>query len=120
MKLIQSLRFASNGLKACFRSQANFRIHVLMGSMAILLGGVLHISTGEWLTLLLCIGSVLILEMINTSLERLCDLVEKNHHPEIKYIKDLAAGAVLVSAAVSLSIGTIIFFPKIITFMLSL
>lgn len=120
MKLIRSFRFAINGLKASFRSQPNFRIHIMMGSLAILLGVVLHIAAGEWVTLLLCIGSVLILELINTAIERLCDFVEKNHHPEIKYIKDIVAGAVLVSAAVSLSIGAIIFLPKIITFIHSI
>ena len=120
MKLIRSIGFAWNGCKACFHTQNNFRIHIIVGSLALLLGAVLHISNGEWIALILCIGSVLILEIINTAIEKLCDLVEKDHHPEIKFIKDVAAGAVLISALVSICIVVINYIPWLIPLLKSL
>ena len=116
MKIIRSFAFAWSGLRYCFLTQTNFRIHLLFAALAILLGICFNISIPEWLALLLCIGSVLILELLNTAIERLCDVVQKDFHPGIKIIKDIAAGAVLVSALVSVCIGTVIFLPKIIHF----
>ena len=113
MKIIRSFGFAWNGIKDCFLTQANFRIHLLLAVLAILLGILLHISKTEWLFVLLCIAIVLLAEMLNTAIEKLCDVVEKNFHPTIKLIKDISAGAVLVTALVSLITGIIIFLPKL-------
>ena len=85
-----------------------------MATFAILLGIVLHISTTECLIVLLCIAVVLLAEMINTAIEKLCDRIEKNFHPTIKLAKDTAAGAVLVSALISFVIGATIFLPKLL------
>ena len=60
---------------------------------------------------------VLSLEMINTAIERICNIVHKEPHPGIKIIKDLAAGAVLLAAFVAAICGTIIFLPKIIIYL---
>ena len=68
----------------------------------------------EWLVVVLCITVVLTLEMINTAIEKLCDVVQPDYHPQIKIIKDIAAGAVLIAALGSIIIGAIIFVPKII------
>ena len=64
--------------------------------------------------MLLCIGSVLVVELLNTAIEKLCDVLQKNFHPGIKIVKDVVAGAVLVSALGSVCIGAMIFLPKII------
>jgi diacylglycerol kinase len=58
--------------------------------------------------------------MINTAIEKLCDVVHKDFHPQIKIIKDMAAGAVLIAAISSLITGVVIFVPKIIFFIKSL
>ena len=120
MKILRSFGFAWNGLKYCFVTQTNFRIHLLLAVLAISLSCWLHISEAEWLIILLCIAFVLLSEMINTSIEKLCDMVQKNFHPEIKLVKDIAAGAVLVSALLNLCAGCIIFIPKIFLVLKSL
>jgi len=67
----------------------------------------------EWIVVLLCICAVLGLEMINSALEHLCNLVQRDYHPLVKKIKDVSAGAVLIASIISVVIGFIIFIPKI-------
>ncbi len=66
------------------------------------------------MAVLLCSGSVLCLEMLNSALEKLADIVEPAFHPQIKIVKDVAAGAVLLASIMSAIIGTIIFLPEIL------
>lgn len=120
MKVIRSFVFAWNGFKICFTSETNFKIHLLFAAVAIWLGFTLKIIHTEWLAIIGCIALVTTLEMINTALEKLCDVVHNDVHPDIKKVKDIAAGAVLVAAGCSLIIGLIIFFPKIILFIKTL
>jgi diacylglycerol kinase len=117
MKLVRSFGFALNGLKVCFTSETNFKIHVLFTITAILLGIGLHISAAEWLVMLFCIGLVAGMEMMNTAVEKLCNVVQAGIHPGIKTVKDVAAGAVLVAAGCSLITGLVIFIPKIIVYL---
>jgi diacylglycerol kinase len=117
MKLLRSFGFALNGLKICFTSETNFRIHVMFTITAIALGIVLRVSAAEWLLMLFCIGLVVGMEMMNTAVEKLCNLVQEDIHPGIKTVKDVAAGAVLVAAGCSLITGLIIFIPKIIVYL---
>jgi len=114
MKIIRSFAFAWNGLKICFTSETNFKVHIIAALVAITLGFVLHISFTEWTLVTGCIAFVMAMEMLNTAIEKLCDVVQENFHPGIKKVKDVAAGAVLVSACCSVIIGVIIFLPKII------
>ena len=115
MKLIKSFGFAWNGLNICFAAEINFKIHVLAAIIAIALGIGLHISMLEWGVIILCIALVITMEMINTAIEKLCDVVQKEFHPAIQKVKDIAAGAVLVVALCTLIIGAVIFLPKIIS-----
>lgn len=113
MKVLRSFRYAWSGIAYCFRSQQNFRIHVFLLILVSIAGILFKISAEEWLIILVCAMLVLVLEMINTAIEFLCDIVTKDLHPLIKIIKDVAAGAVLISAAGSAIVGLIIFLPKI-------
>jgi len=105
---------AAAGIVHAFRVETNFRIHVLLLLLTIALGVALHISAIEWLFIAGCSMLVLSMELLNTAVEKLCDLVTAEYHPLIKIIKDVAAGAVLISAAGSVLTGIIIFLPKII------
>lgn len=116
MKFIKSFGYAFNGLKICFAGEPNFRIHTLLTIVALIFGIVLQLSTFEWIVVTLCIAFVIAMEMLNTAIEKLCDIVYKDSHPGIKIVKDIAAGAVLVSAVCSLITGCIIFLPKIIMY----
>ena len=105
---------AARGISHAFCSEANFRIHVLAMVLVVTLGVVLQISTIEWLFVAGCCMLVLSMELLNTAIEKLCNLISTEYHPLIKIIKDVAAAAVLVSAAGSAVTGLIIFLPKII------
>lgn len=67
----------------------------------------------EWIFILLCIGGVITLELINSSIENVVDLVTEETHPLAKKAKDMAAAAVFFFALVSVVIGCIIFIPKL-------
>lgn len=114
MKLIRSFSFAWCGLKYCVSTQFNFRLHLVLATVVILSGLYLHITHTEWLFVGVAIGTVLVMEMINTAIEKLCDLLYKDFHPGVKIIKDIAAAAVLVTAIMSACIGMLIFMPRII------
>lgn len=89
------------------------KIHLGISLIVILTGLWLSLSMLEWLFIFLAIGGMLSLEMINTALERAVDLVTDQYHPLAKDAKDIAAGAVLLYAIMSVIIGVIIFVPKI-------
>lgn len=116
MKIIKSFSFAWHGLQTCFTSETNFKIHILFAAIATVFGFVLKISAAEWLAIIFCIALVIAMEMINTAIEKLCDVVQKEVHPQIKKVKDIAAGAVMLAACSSLLVGVIIFLPKIIVY----
>ncbi len=89
------------------------KIHLLFTMVVILLGLLLQVSRVEWVFLLVLIGGVISLELINSSIENLVDLVTEEYHPLAKKAKDMAAAAVFIFSIVSVIIGLIIFIPKI-------
>ena len=114
MKLTRSFTYAWQGIRYCFKTQLNFRIHLTALLIVIGAGCIFKISNTEWLFIIGCSMLVLALELLNTAIEHLCDMVTKSIHPEIKIIKDVSADAVLLSAIGSVVTGCIIFFPKIL------
>ena len=113
MKLLRSFRFAFNGLDYALRTQQNFRIHLLILLGVVFAGWLLQLTKTEWILIIICAVLVLVLELINTALEYLCDVVTTELHTAIKIIKDVSAAAVLLGAIGSVVIGLIIFLPKI-------
>lgn len=105
--------FAFNGLVVFFRHERNGRIQLAVAITVVLLGIIVNVSVHDWIVLFLCIASVLSLEMVNSAIEKLCNLVHPQFHPAVKVIKDISAGAVLWVSIFSAVIGVIIFFPKI-------
>ncbi|HEX7755348.1 MAG TPA: diacylglycerol kinase family protein [Niabella sp.] len=112
-KLLRSLGYAVNGLKAAFRAEQNFRLHTMAALLAVLLSFFLKITAYEWLIIILCIVGVMALELVNTSIEKICDRISPEKHPQIKYIKDAAAAAVLIVAAGAFIAGLVIFLPRL-------
>lgn len=113
-KFFNAVVFAFQGIKQFFSRDRNGKIQIVMGITAIILGFAVSLSSLQWLLVLFCIGLVISLEMINSAIERYCDLVTTDFHPGIKVIKDVAAGAVLVASIMSLIIGLIIFIPALV------
>ena len=116
MKLVKSFAHALHGLKICFISELNFRIHTVLAIIAIAFAIVFNVSILEWMAISFCIAFVIAMEMLNTAIEKLCDVTHQEFHPGVKKVKDIAAGAVLVSAVFSLITGLTIFLPKIIAY----
>lgn len=113
-KLIRRFGFALNGWRLFFKTEQNGQLQAAIALLAIIAGFVFQIGITEWMFLLLCIALVLGLEMINSVIEKLADHVHPQRHPQIKWVKDAAAGAVLVAAVISAIIGCLIFLPKIL------
>ena len=111
--LIQSFGFAFQGIGAVIRKERNFKIHMTMAVMVVLAGIVCRISVTEWCICLILFALVMSLEMVNTSIEAVVDLVTEERKPLAKLAKDTAAGAVLISAILAAIIGLIIFIPKV-------
>lgn len=110
-KFFKSFTYAAAGVRACLGEQ-NFKFHLIAGTVAVILGIMSSLSRIEWMILCIVIGLVLAAEMINTAIEKVVDLASPDIHPLAKLAKDIAAGAVLVIAVVSVIIGILIFIPK--------
>jgi len=113
-QLIQSVGHAFTGFFTALKSEASLQIQTTLGTIAIGLGFYFKISTTEWIFVILSIAAVLTAETVNSSIEELADRVTMDKDPMIKKVKDMAAGAVLISAIASLIIGCLIFIPKFI------
>jgi diacylglycerol kinase len=113
-KVLKSFDFALEGILEFFLYERNARIQLVVAIVASILGVLFKISQSEWLMIIFSIALILSLEMINSAIEKLCDLVTKDFHPGIKRIKDISAGAVLLASVLSLIAGLIIFIPKIV------
>jgi len=111
---LRSFGYAFRGLSLLIKNEHNSRIHFLAAVAVVILGFLLKISPQEWALILIAIGIVFISELINTSVEKLSDIIEPRYSEKIRNIKDYAAAAVFISALVSAIIGAIIFLPKLI------
>ena len=111
-KRLKSFRYAFRGIRVVFGTEANMQIHIVITILVIVCGIVFSISLTEWMFCLLCIGLVVSAEMINTALENVVDLASPEQHPLAGKAKDIAAGAVLICAIISVLIGLLIFVPK--------
>jgi diacylglycerol kinase (ATP) len=111
---IASFGHAIRGLTELLATQHNARIHAAATLAACALAGLLGISAGEWLALVLAIAAVWSAEAMNTAFEALCDLVSPDRRALVQRVKDVAAGAVLVSAAGAATVGLIVFGPRLV------
>jgi diacylglycerol kinase len=112
-KMLRSFGYAFEGLLALFRYENNARFHLLVAIGVLLAGIGFDVDSKEWALIALAIGGVWAAEAFNTALEKLCDLVSPDFHPQIKTIKDLAAAGVLVVSGVALVIGVLVFGEKL-------
>ncbi len=112
-KFIAGFGYAFSGLWYALRTQRNARVHAAIALLAILVGFLLHISAVEFAMLFVAITGVFIAEMFNTVMELCVELASPDYHPLAKTAKDVAAGAVLLSALLSIIIGLLIFGPHL-------
>ena len=111
--IVESFRFAFAGLWYALRTQRNTRIHLIIATGAIALGVWLGLPSIQWAALALTIGFVLVSEMLNTVAETLVDLISPSYHPLAKIVKDVTAGAVLLTAIISVVVGLLVLGPPL-------
>jgi diacylglycerol kinase (ATP) len=110
---LTSIRYACEGVLLFFKEQHNALIHLLFTIIVIVAAFVLKVSTIEATVLALSIGFVWAAEIFNTVIEAMMDHLSPDKHPAVKYVKDVSAAAVLISALTAVVVGSIIFIPKI-------
>ena len=112
--LFKSFKYAFNGIFYVFQTSRNFKIQLILALISLIFSFLLQISKNNYFILIATIMSVLILEILNTALESIVDLVVKKEFSYLaKISKDASAGAVLLASINSLIIAGFIFIPKI-------
>ena len=113
-RFIRSFQYAARGILSAFSSENNCRIQL---SVAVVVVGVswwLRLRPLEWAIMVLCIALVIAMEMVNSAIEKACDRITREQDDYVRYVKDMAAGAVLWTSIGAAVTGAIIFLPKII------
>lgn len=118
--LKDSFLHAYEGIVYAMMKERNMHIHITMALLVIVFGIILELSYVEWLICLILIALVISLELINTSIEAVVDLVTTNDSALAKIAKDSAAGAVLFTSIIAAFIGLVIFLPKVINFIINI
>ena len=112
-KLINSFRYAIEGIISSFKTERNMKIHILAMIVVIIAGIFLKINAIEWMMCAIAISMVIAGELFNTAIETIVDMISPQKNEKAKLVKDISAAAVLVLAIGALVIGLIIFIPKI-------
>lgn len=111
--ILNSFKYAFSGIYLALKKEKNMKIHFIIMLLVIIAGIIFKISSYEWIMCITQFGIVISLELLNTAIETTVDIAMPEINEKAKIAKDIAAGAVLVSAISSIIIGLIIFIPKI-------
>ncbi len=110
-RLFNSFRFALRGVRVIFQEEQNFSIQVVAAALAVFFMFYFDLTWVERVAVVTVINLVLILEIVNTAIEKTLDIIEPNFDPRIGKVKDLAAAAVLLASLGSIAIGLMVFLP---------
>lgn len=113
-KHLRSYKYALRGLGSILLGQLNFQIEFFIAIIVIIAGIFFELSTVEWIIIAFSIAIVLIAEGLNSAIEALSDAIVKDYNNEIRYAKDIGAGAVLLSTILAAFVGIIIFWPHLL------
>lgn len=111
--IFQSFGYAFEGMEEAFKSEPNFRVHFAFAITTIVAAYFLKFGITEWAILVLTISLVLIMELINTVIEKVVDIASPGTSRKAKAAKDISAAAVLLSAIAAVIIGLALFVPKV-------
>lgn len=104
-RLVQSFRYAGRGIKQTWKSELNFQIESLVALVVLLLGWWLEVGMIKFVILVITCGLVLVLEVVNTMIERISDLLKPRLDHYVRQIKDLSSAAVLLAALTAVVVG---------------
>lgn len=113
-RFIKSFKYAFEGVHYAFKNDQNLLVHLIAAFLVINASIALHVEPYQMAILGLTMMMVITAEMINSAIEKMVDLITKEHRQEAKIAKDVAAGMVLVTAFAAVVIGTLIFLPYVI------
>jgi len=112
-RLVKSFRYAVKGLAKIFREEQNLKVQSFAGLLAISAAAYFHITRIEWAVIILMIGLVILMEIINSAVERVADILKPRIDSYVKEIKDITAAAVMLASIISIIVGAIIFVPHV-------
>ncbi|MBW3518643.1 diacylglycerol kinase family protein [Flavobacterium sp. NKUCC04_CG] len=110
---IKSVKYAFIGLYRLVSQEHSIITQLFIAGLATIAGFYFKISNTEWMMQIFSIGLVLSMEGLNTAIEEMADFIHPDFHKKIGLIKDVAAGAVTISALTAIIIGIIIYYPKL-------
>lgn len=110
-RLIKSFQYAFRGLIKTFKEEQNMQIQTFVGFLVMLLAWYFQVERFEWMFLIFVIGLVILMELANSAVERITDVLKPRLDTYVKEIKDVMAAAVMLSSFVAIIIGLIIFLP---------
>ena len=111
---MKSFKYAFTGIHYAFKNEPNLIIHLMLATMVMAASIIFRVTPYEMGILGLTMLMVITTEMVNTAIEKMVDLITKEHRMEAKIAKDVSSGMVLVAAAGSVIIGLLIFVPHIL------
>ncbi|MCL9805855.1 diacylglycerol kinase family protein [Flavobacterium amniphilum] len=111
---LKSVVYAFKGALKLITTEHSVMIQSSLVVIMTIAGFYFEISTTEWMFQILVFGLVLSIEGLNTAVEKIADFVHPDYHERIGFIKDIAAGAVFFAAMTAITIGAIIYIPKIV------
>lgn len=112
--MLGSFKYAVQGIRDALKSERNLRIHFGFSVFALVMSFALKLNAVEFSVVILTIFVVVILEFINTAIEKLADIVHPEKSEKIRIVKDISAGVVLMGAIASILVGIFLFLPKIL------
>jgi len=113
-RFLKSIAFAKRGLVKAWHNEANFRWELIIACLVILLAGLLKISSVGLAIIIMTCAFVLALELINTMIEMISDVLKPRLDQYVKHIKDLTAAAVAVAALGSIGVAIFLLLPPLI------
>ena len=111
---LRSVQYALHGLRVTFRTEQNFRVQIVAAVLVTIAMFLFPLSRSERVFLVLVMMIVLVLELVNTAVEKFVDFLRPRWHEEARIIKDILSGAVLVASVGAFLIGLFIFLPYIV------
>jgi diacylglycerol kinase len=108
---LKSMGYAIEGIVTLIKTQPNAQLHCGATAIVVVAGLLTGITNTQWLALVIVVGLVWSFEALNSALEVLCDKVEPTNDPQIKVVKDVAAGGVLLASMTAAIVGGLVFFP---------
>lgn len=110
---IKGISYSLKGGAHLLRTEPSIQVQFIIAIVITISGFYFRISPLEWIAQTICIGLVMGVEGLNTAIEEIADFIHPDYHPKIGKLKDIAAGAVGITALVTIIVGCIIYLPKI-------